>query len=100
MSADPLSLERVRALIEQWRQQEDWPFRVCADELEALVGQDGASPPRQLQHGRDCPKAWHSGGGYLHDAGFEGPYDVDGVMYCGRCHGWIGSEVLPPKSAS
>ena len=37
MSGDYLSLERVRALIEQWRQNVDTTFHVCADELEALV---------------------------------------------------------------
>lgn len=37
-------------------------------------------------HGLKCPKAEHVGSGYLHDADDDGPYDVDGVMYCGRCH--------------
>jgi hypothetical protein len=40
-------------------------------------------------HGRDCHKVKHIGGGYLHDADDDKPYDVDGVMYCGRCHGWL-----------
>jgi hypothetical protein len=41
-------------------------------------------------HGVDCPKVTHIGSGYLHDADDDKPYDVDGVMYCGRCHGWLG----------
>lgn len=41
-------------------------------------------------HGRDCPKAEHDGTGYLHDRHYDTPYDVDGVTYCGRCHGFMG----------
>lgn len=38
-------------------------------------------------HGVNCPKYAHSNcGGYLHDAFDDSPYDVDGQMYCGRCH--------------
>jgi len=44
-----------------------------------------------LQHGRDCPKVQHLGAGYLHGADDDRPYDVDGVAYCGRCHGWLGA---------
>lgn len=45
------------------------------------------------RHGVDCPKAEHEryGGGYLHGPDDDSPYDVDGVLYCGRCHGWIGT---------
>lgn len=51
------------------------------------------------QHGRDCPKVEHVGAGYLHDAADDRPYDVDGVSYCGRCHGWMGTEPVatPPR---
>ena len=45
------------------------------------------------QHGRDCPKVAHVGDGYLHAANDDRPYDVDGIMYCGRCHGWMGLKV-------
>ncbi len=35
-----------------------------------------------------CAKAYHDQrGGYLHAADDDRPYDVDGVSYCGRCHG-------------
>lgn len=40
-------------------------------------------------HGRDCCKATHVGGGYLHSEKDDSPYDVDGVLYCGRCHGCL-----------
>jgi hypothetical protein len=40
-------------------------------------------------HGKDCKKAPHVGGGYLHDASDDRPYDVDGVVYCGRCHEYL-----------
>lgn len=39
-----------------------------------------------MRHGITCVKVLHIGGGYLHDARDDTPYDVDGVMYCGRCH--------------
>ena len=48
-------------------------------------------PNPVLIHGRDCPKVEHSGAGYLHADDYDGGYDVDGVQYCGRCHGWIGT---------
>ncbi len=52
----------------------------------------------RLQHGKNCMKRRHGKSEYLHDADFDGPYDVDGVDYCGRCH-----EALPkvniPKTA-
>ncbi len=50
----------------------------------------------QAQHGRDCPKVEHHGGGYLHGADDDRPYDVDGAQYCGRCHGWMGVRVELP----
>lgn len=48
-----------------------------------------------MRHGIDCPKRPHEGyhrllvgqgTDYLHTASDDGPYDVDGVSYCGRCH--------------
>lgn len=51
------------------------------------------------QHGIDCPKAQHVGDGYLHAFDDDRPYDVDGVLYCGRCHGWIGSTSDTAPSA-
>lgn len=35
----------------------------------------------------DCRKDPHVGTGYLHDESDDRPFDVDGVEYCGRCHG-------------
>lgn len=45
------------------------------------------------RHGADCPKVEHYGEGYLHAASDDRPYDVDGVVYCGRCHCWMGMAV-------
>lgn len=42
-----------------------------------------------IVHGKNCPKTPHDPrrvGGYLHGEEYDGPYDVDGVNYCGRCH--------------
>ena len=33
-----------------------------------------------------CEKVPHTRDGYLHSEDDDGPYDVDGVKYCGRCH--------------
>ena len=45
----------------------------------------------RIVHGVNCPEAPHAAGhGYLHNAGDPSPYDVDGVIYCGRCHEHIG----------
>lgn len=44
----------------------------------------------QVRHGVDCRKAPHVRSGYLHDEADDSPYDVDGVLYCGRCHTAIG----------
>jgi hypothetical protein len=40
-----------------------------------------------LSHGANCEKVPHTRkDGYLHDDKDDKPYDIDGVMYCGRCH--------------
>ena len=48
-----------------------------------------------------CKKVEHiEDGYYLHTADYDGPYDIDGVTYCGRCH-WeyvkprFGADQLP-----
>lgn len=44
-----------------------------------------------FEHGIDCVKIRHDRtGGYLHDRNDDRPYDVEGLMYCGRCHQWLG----------
>lgn len=62
------------------------------DDEESLPAGDRITPeqepPRRI-HGQDCPKAQHLGEGYLHDADDDRPYDIDGLTYCGRCHGWL-----------
>ena len=45
---------------------------------------------RPVRHGTDCKKVEHLGDGYLHRADDNGSYDVDGLVYCGRCHKWLG----------
>jgi len=49
------------------------------------------------RHGVDCRKVEHVGTGHLHYPDHDGPYDVDGVEYCGRCHEWIGTK---PRAAT
>lgn len=43
-------------------------------------------PSAESSHGTTCHKVPHVGTGHLHDESNDGPYDVDGVNYCGRCH--------------
>lgn len=48
---------------------------------------DARRPEKPPVHGSTCEKVPHLAvGGYLHGTGADGPYDVDGVTYCGRCH--------------
>lgn len=46
-----------------------------------------------VTHGVNCPKIPHicSRTGWLHGEKDDGPYDVDGVLYCGRCHVFLNS---------
>jgi hypothetical protein len=56
--------------------------------LVRLSVHDPAAVPTTLSHGVSCTKVEHRVGmpGYLHSTNDDLPYDVDGVMYCGRCH--------------
>jgi hypothetical protein len=52
----------------------------------------------RIVHGKNCPKVRHLGTGFLHDIDDDGPYDVDGCWYCGRCHYTIAEPLPdPPK---
>lgn len=39
-----------------------------------------------VRHGIDCRKVPHVREGMLHGPDDDGPFDVDGLVYCGRCH--------------
>lgn len=39
-----------------------------------------------MKHGKTCHKVAHVREGSLHGEDYDGPYDVDGMAYCGRCH--------------
>ena len=56
-------------------------YRVAMDNIESYTVLSTA-----IQHGTECKKVEHVGGGYLHDSEDDTPYLVDGVKYCGRCH--------------
>jgi hypothetical protein len=55
-----------------------------------------------IEHGKTCEKVPHvpdpripherqgANEGWLHAGDDDGPYFVDGLRYCGRCHYWIG----------
>ncbi len=45
-------------------------------------------------HGIECEKVVHIGSGYLHSENDDAPFEVDGAIYCGRCH-----FVLPKQEA-
>ena len=62
--------------------------------LEALAEHDAQPVPGESDHAT-CPVAPHTGNGYLHAPEHMGPYDVDGVTYCGRCHAFISPQPAP-----
>lgn len=49
---------------------------------------DATGDDTVVRHGVSCQKVSHATTerGYLHSDDDDSPYDVDGVMYCGRCH--------------
>jgi hypothetical protein len=53
--------------------------------------------PTPKVHGESCEKAPHENreGGYLHGPEDDSPFDVDGVMYCGRCHQYLPPDPTP-----
>lgn len=59
------------------------------EELTQLQG--NMATAAEQAHGRTCIKVPHikSDGGYLHAPDDDGPFDVDNVWYCGRCHAAI-----------
>lgn len=66
----------------------DWSN--CPSKSEDIKLARGADPgttgAEGLRHGVNCKKEPHVRDGYLHDERDDTPYDVDGQMYCGRCH--------------
>lgn len=56
------------------------------DKSESVQPIVNATSVSKKWHGVNCPKVAHDGVGYLHAFDDDGPYDVDGVPYCGRCH--------------
>lgn len=68
----PASLEGFGELID--RVERRWRLDLCPEFL----------------HAGDCPKFIHAEGVcYLHEPDDDSPYEIDGVMFCGRCHGWL-----------
>lgn len=52
-------------------------------------------------HGVDCIKVPHwRHGAFLHPADHDGPYEIDHVQYCGRCHAWMGSQIVVIRESS
>ena len=49
-------------------------------------------------HGVDCPKMPHIRDGYLHGEDDDSPYDVDGYLYCGRCHYFLSPNEITKES--
>lgn len=69
------------------KQTRDYPgLDAIADRIVALF--DAGVPAAVLT----CHKVPHFGNGWLHDESDDSPYDVDGVLYCGRCHHRCGAD--------
>jgi hypothetical protein len=79
----------------------------CEDafrEWTLLRADELASPPttealtnrtRRGEHGTDCTKVAHwRHGAFLHPEDHDGPYEIDHVQYCGRCHAWMGTQIV------
>lgn len=49
-------------------------------------------------HGITCKKVIHTGDGYLHSEHDDDPYDIDGQIYCGRCHHYLGKSGKKPMN--
>jgi len=56
---------------------------IC-DEL--MFERSDAEDSPVIIHGKTCVKVDHVGNGYLHGDKDDTPYNVDGCLYCGRCH--------------
>jgi hypothetical protein len=104
-NADKLA-EALRVLAQKWRGaiavaatcchfgMRD-TYAICARDMEEALAEHDAQPaPGESDH-TTCHVAPHTGSGYLHDPEHMGPYDVDGVTYCGRCHVFISTQPAP-----
>jgi hypothetical protein len=56
--------------------------------LQWVLGEYPPKPrePEPVVHGRNCPKVVHDRRGMGHLAEDDGPFEFDGIKYCGRCH--------------
>ncbi len=72
----------------EWKRERDGSVRMLTVAPPCESPEVGASPEVMI-HGFDCKKVWHTGNGHLHREDDDSPYDVDGVLYCGRCHHFL-----------
>lgn len=83
--ASPVAIEALlgdaRAERARWDREVAWWERLLAARRRQVEA--GEWPPQPTL---SCPKAPHTGTGYLHAEDDDRPYDIDGVTYCGRCH--------------
>ena len=75
----PSAITRGAAIVMWDERRAPGETRAFTDLADKLAG--------HITHGIDCPKSPHRvAGGYEHGEDDDGPYFVDGVKYCGRCH--------------
>lgn len=86
--AEQQALNECAALLKRFSKDTMMRRDILAEACSALAALDAArETPPVVHHGADCREALHHPvGGYLHSAGDDSAYDVDGVKYCGRCH--------------
>jgi len=99
MKAQPSDLERAQKFIREAFANDPKEWWVEKKVIPALAYEFAAiraeSAPAQPVHGVNCLKVDHAVGiSYGHAPDDDGTYDIDGVLYCGRCHAWI---ELPPR---
>ena len=78
------------AVVELKRKDDMWICSQCLKQIQEMFidkSEAQATGTVIIKHGVSCRKKDHKGkSDWLHDALDDKPYDVDGVMYCGRCH--------------
>lgn len=97
---DNMGGEPLRILTQTYLTKLKVSMKVVAEAVVALEKPLGElSPSSSLQsavfeHGKDCRKSKHDprAKGYMHGAKEDTPYDVGGLLKCGRCYTWMDSQ--------
>lgn len=86
---DDLMVSQAQAM-RKLEERLDTVSNAVVEILESMLSSPVIGSP-EVRHGSTCPKAPHDNpnGGYLHAPEDDGPFNDDGVTYCGRCHRFL-----------